>query len=97
MNLKWMTACKKFSMYLAGKFDQILAGWMVFLSDLDLTSSVVLHQAQIEGWEPEPLAPTSLIFGWIHLRGCKIPSFFNFLKKKENAQKKIICTALYLT
>ena len=35
MNLKWMTACKKFSTYLAGKFDRILAGWMVFLSDLD--------------------------------------------------------------
>ena len=50
----------------------------------------------LKGWKPEPLAPTSLIFGWIHLRGCKIPSFFNFLKKKENAQKKIICTALAL-
>ena len=37
MNLKWMTACKKFSTYLAGKFDRILAGWMDFLSDLDFT------------------------------------------------------------
>ena len=37
----------------------------------------------------KPLAPASLILGWIHLQGCKIPSFFNFLKKKENAQKKL--------
>ena len=30
------------------------------------------------------------------LTGCKIPSFFNFLKKIGNAQKNIICTALAL-
>ena len=48
MNLKWMAACKKFSTYLAGKFDRILAGWMVFLSDLDFTKFSRLTNTMFE-------------------------------------------------